>query len=89
MAAANEPLMLAEIARLQGIPRLAAYFDFARMRRMVVQRRADARNPWAASRVRRGMRALIWALHVEWLVRDNAYPAAGDAGSGLGLNSGE
>ena len=89
MAAANEPLMLAEIARLQGIPRLAAYFDFARMRRMVVQRRADARNPWAASRVRRGMRALIWALHVEWLVRDNAYPATGDAGSGLGPNSGE
>jgi asparagine synthase (glutamine-hydrolysing) len=88
MAAANEPLMLAEIARLQGNPRLNAYFDFGRMRRMVVQRRADARNPWTASRVRRGMRSLIWALHIEWLVRDNACPA-GDAGSGPGPNPGE
>ena len=74
MAAAHQPRMLAEITRLQGIPRVAAYFDFARMRRMVVQRPGDSRNPWSASRVRRGMRALIWALHVEWLVRDNTYP---------------
>jgi len=87
MAKSQEPRMLAEIDRLQADPRLAAYFDFARMRRMVVQRPGDARNPWAASRVRRGMRALIWALHVEWLVRDN-YPTGGDPGSELGSDAG-
>jgi asparagine synthase (glutamine-hydrolysing) len=89
MAAAQEPVMLAEIDRLQAIPRLVAYFDFARMRRMVVQRPSDARNPWAPSRVRSGMRALIWALHAEWLVRDNTYPSAGDAGSELGSGASE
>jgi asparagine synthase (glutamine-hydrolysing) len=89
MANAQEPRMLAEIDRLQAIPRLAAYFDFARMRRMVVQRRSDAGNPWAAGRVRRGMRALLWALHIEWLGHDNSYQAVGDAGSGLSSGSSE
>jgi asparagine synthase (glutamine-hydrolysing) len=71
MAKAQEPRMLAEIDRLEKIPRLTRYFDFRRMRRMVAQRPADRRNPWAASRVRRAMRALVWALHVEWFLRDN------------------
>ncbi|HLY80748.1 MAG TPA: asparagine synthase-related protein, partial [Caulobacteraceae bacterium] len=79
MAKAQEPRMLAEIERLQAVPRLAAYFDFKRMRRMVVQRPADARNPWAGGRVRRGMRALLWALHVEPLVRDNTPADARDS----------
>ena len=72
MAKAEEPRMLAEIDRLKAIPRLAGYFDFERMRRMVVQRPSDRRNPWAGGRVRSGMRALIWALHVESLTQDNA-----------------
>ena len=81
--------MLAEIDRLKANPRLAAYFDFARMRRMVVQRPADARNPWAGGRVRRGMRALLWALHVEWLVRDNSFAPAEDRGAELSSAAGE
>jgi hypothetical protein len=39
---------------------------------MVVQRPGDSRNPWAAGRVRSGMRALAWAIHIEWLIQDNA-----------------
>jgi asparagine synthase (glutamine-hydrolysing) len=72
MAKAQEPRMLAEIDRLQSIPKLTGYFDFPRMRRMVVQTPADSRNPWAASRVRRAMRALVWAMHLEWFLRKNA-----------------
>jgi asparagine synthase (glutamine-hydrolysing) len=80
MARAQEPRMLVEIDRLQANPRVAAYFDFARMRRMVRQRPRDRRDPWAAGRVGRAMRAMLWALHVEWFMQDNA----GLAGSDLG-----
>ncbi|HZZ87807.1 MAG TPA: asparagine synthase-related protein [Caulobacteraceae bacterium] len=72
IARAQEPKMLAEIDRLQAVPKLAMYFDFARMRRMVVQTPADRRNAWAAGRVRSGMRALAWAIHLDWLMQDNA-----------------
>ena len=72
MAERQESRMLAEIDRLQTIPKLARYFDFARMRRMVSHPQAAQRNPWAAGRVRRGMRALIWALYLEWFLQDNA-----------------
>jgi asparagine synthase (glutamine-hydrolysing) len=72
MAKAEEPRMLAEIDRLRTIPALTRYFDFPRMRRMLVQRPADGRNPQAPGRVRRAMRALVWALHVEWFLRNNA-----------------
>ena len=76
MATAHQPRMLAEIDRLGAIPKLTRYFDFKRMRRMIVQGPSDRRNPWAPSRVRRAMRALVWALHVEWFLRDNASETA-------------
>jgi asparagine synthase (glutamine-hydrolysing) len=71
MAKAEAPRMLAEIDRLRAIPKLTGYFDFPRMRRMLIQTSADAQNPRAPNRVRRAMRALVWARYLEWFLKDN------------------
>ena len=85
MAKAQEPRLLAEIDRLQAIPRLAAYFDFPRDAPHGGPAWAPATpaipGPVRGSACGAACAACYAALHVEWLVRDNTFAADGDSGS--------
>jgi asparagine synthase (glutamine-hydrolysing) len=69
MAKQIEPQILAEIDRLEKSPTLSRYFDFPRMRRMLIQRPRDQRDP--EFRVRQVARAFLYARYMEWFTRDN------------------
>ena len=71
MAKAQEPRMLADIERLQRNPRVSRYFDFARMRRMLIQPQRARPDRWTGSRVSIAMGGLLWALYFEWFLQEN------------------
>jgi asparagine synthase (glutamine-hydrolysing) len=72
MTRENETRILSEIERLSKIPRLSAYFDFAKMRQTV--RRELDRDPRRrrGGGIRYALRGLLWALHIEWFLGSNA-----------------
>jgi asparagine synthase (glutamine-hydrolysing) len=74
MAMANtiQPEMLAEIDRLEKQAKLARYFNFPKMRKMLVQRPGARRNARFETRTRQATLAFIYARYIEWFSRENA-----------------
>jgi asparagine synthase (glutamine-hydrolysing) len=66
-----EPGLIAEIDRLEQNPRLASYFDFARMRRMLAQGPRDRRFGEAGYRLRQAARTFLCAHYIDRFRRDN------------------
>ena len=66
------PKVLADIDRMEASGRLAAYFDFAKMRRMLTRplRGGDGRP--AENACRRALRAYVWGRYIEWFTGGNA-----------------
>ena len=66
------PKVLADIDRMEASGRLAAYFDFAKMRRMLTRplRGGDGRP--AENACRRALRAYVWGRYIEWFTGGNS-----------------
>jgi len=71
MAKRVEPEILAEIDRMAESARLSKYFDFQKMREMLVQRRPIERNPRLEYRTRQAILAFLYARYIEWFNRGN------------------
>ncbi len=72
MAKRVEPRVLAEIDRMEAAGRLAAYFDFAQMRRMLTRRRLEDHNSGNEYDTRQAQLAFLCARYIEWFRGDNA-----------------
>jgi asparagine synthase (glutamine-hydrolysing) len=71
MAKRVEPEILAEIDRMAESGKLSRYFDFQKMRKMLVQQRSSGRNPRLEYRTRQAMLGFLYARYVEWFTRGN------------------
>ncbi len=70
MARGIEPQLLADIDRLEQSATLSRYFDFAKMRRMLIQ--PDTRSAARfETRTRQAMLAYLYARYIEWFRREN------------------
>jgi asparagine synthase (glutamine-hydrolysing) len=71
MARRIEPQLLADIDRLEKSPALSRYFDFAKMRRMLVQK-GTANSRRFETRTQQAMLAYLYARYIEWFRRENS-----------------
>jgi len=71
MAKRIEPLMLAEIDRMENAGRLSRYFDFARMRAMLTRRSVEQHASGQEFDTLQAMNAFIAARYIEWFRGDN------------------
>lgn len=71
MAKRVEPQLLADIERMENSHALSRYFDFAKMRRMLVQPEGPSSARFE-TRTRQAMLAYLYARYIEWFRRENA-----------------
>ena len=66
-----EPLLLAEIERMERSPALARLFDFPTVRRFLTMRPLAAQREGREYETSRAVTVILWARYVEWFRRDN------------------
>ena len=71
MADRLRPQILAEIDRMEQAGQLSAYFDFAKMRRMLNRTRPGTGRPYEYP-TRNAMSAFIWGRYIEWFQGNNS-----------------
>jgi asparagine synthase (glutamine-hydrolysing) len=72
MAKRIEPRVLAEIDRMEKAGKLSKYFDFPRMRAMLIRRTVDQHASGNEYDVRQGQLAFLAARYIEWFRGENA-----------------
>ena len=71
VAARAQPQLLAELARMEKKERLRRYFDFTRIREMLIEPINPRFRQYSEMRVRQAIRAIIMARFIEWSERRN------------------